>query len=871
VISSTGIKYLVKAALLLCCLLAVSRLRAQNTYLRHFNTTDGLPSNNCFYTLQDTQGYIWIATDAGVSRFDGKLFENFSIDDGLPDNQILQLKEDRHGRIWFLPLNGQLSYFFNGRIYNETNNSALKPLNSNALIVSFFEDSKNRIWLGTSKNMLVMWDGKSVIKYISANEAHPFINTFVHEDAKGKIWAFSNKCIRLFNGHTFVTLSHNSLPLSYKTALNLSDQSMAYLDSTGLKIRSGSQEFLQKRIPVKTLRDNPGFFYLDARTDLWISTANGVLHFDQENRLSSFLPKLSTNHVIKDNKGNMWFSTTNGIYMLPKKNERIYLLNKSNGLTTDAITSIMGDKNNKLWLSLADGNIFHMDPESHEIDQMPLSDNGRPLRYPEVARAPQLYTQYVNSRLLRKRINDSKILPDSSMALATDGYGLLFLKNRKVIRTITQKDGLSDNICKKLFIKGKHLWITTNNGVNRIDLSQPKVHVESFEYTDALLAHDVNDLFIDDRYAYFATNNGLVYFAYQNSIPRNTAPKVLISSISNDKAVLDLNRKSHTLAPSSDNITFTYSAIDFQNRKISYRYRLKTDASWTETRNRKLEFSALSPGTYSFEIAAKSKNSSWSTPTRINFILKKHIWQTTWFLVSFSALLAFVCYKIAVIITRRQKDKEQHKLRLKNKILTLEQRALQAMMNPHFVFNVMNSIQHYINTSNTGAADKILTGFAKLIRKNLDMCTKSYITLAEELEYIELYLSLEKKRFGEKLRYHIRIAPSIDQEETLIPSMILQPYLENAIWHGVMPRELGGSIELCIEEQGEHHILIKITDDGVGIDNSLRAKTEHSPSKGMDLTRERINLLNQIASNPIQLEIKQTGISGTYVSITIPI
>lgn len=869
--NNPAIKYFKRIAFLLCCMIAVSRVQAQNAYLRHFNTANGLPSNNCFYTLQDSQGYIWIATDAGVSRFDGKIFENFSIDDGLPDNQIIQLKEDRQGRIWFLTLNGQLSYFFNGRIYNEANNGSLKPLNSNALIVSFFQDSKGRIWLGTSKNMLVMWDGRKVIKYTSANAAHPFINTFVHEDATGKIWAFSNKCVRLFNGHNFITVSHNSLPLSYKTALNLPDRSMAYLDYTGLRIRSGNRDFLQKKIPEAVLKHNPGFFYLDADTDLWISTANGIFHSGIQNQINTYLSKFSTNHVIKDGKGNMWFSTTNGIYMLPKKNERIYLINKSNGLSSDVITSIIGDKNDKIWLSLADGNIFHMNPENHEIDQMPLSDNGRPLRYPEVTRAPQLYTQYVNSKLLKKRINDSKILADSSMVMATDGYGLLFLKNRKVIRSITQKEGLSDNICKKLFMKGKHLWITTNNGINRIDLSQSKIHVESFEYTDALLAHDVNDLFVDERYAYFATNNGLVYFTYQNSIPRNAAPKVLISSISNDKRMLDMRQKSHILAPSSDNITFTYSAIDFQNRKISYRYRLKSDATWIETRNRRLEFSALSPGRYIFEVAAKSQNSGWSSAARVNFTLKKHFWQSTWFLVSFSALIAFVCYKFAVIVTRRQKDKEQDKLRLKNKILTLEQRALQAMMNPHFVFNVMNSIQHYINTSNTSAADKILTGFARLIRKNLDMCTKSYITLAEELEYIELYLSLEKKRFGDKLQYRIQIDPAIDKEETFIPSMILQPYLENAIWHGVMPRALGGSIELRIEEQGEHHILIKITDDGVGIDNSLRAKTEHAPSKGLNLTRERINLLNQIAANPIQLEIKQTGISGTYVAITIPI
>jgi ligand-binding sensor domain-containing protein len=114
--------------LFLFLLLGISSSRsfAQSVFLQHFSTKNGLPSNNCYYSLQDSKGYIWIATDAGVSRFDGRVFENFSIDDGLPDNQILQLKEDKSGKIWFLALNGQISYFFNGKIYNQSNNELLK-------------------------------------------------------------------------------------------------------------------------------------------------------------------------------------------------------------------------------------------------------------------------------------------------------------------------------------------------------------------------------------------------------------------------------------------------------------------------------------------------------------------------------------------------------------------------------------------------------------------------------------------------------------------------------------------------------------------------------------------------------------------------
>jgi LytS/YehU family sensor histidine kinase len=191
------------------------------------------------------------------------------------------------------------------------------------------------------------------------------------------------------------------------------------------------------------------------------------------------------------------------------------------------------------------------------------------------------------------------------------------------------------------------------------------------------------------------------------------------------------------------------------------------------------------------------------------------------------------------------------------------------MMNPHFVFNVMNSIQHYINTQNTASANKVLTGFARLIRKNLEICTKSYISLEEELEYLNLYLKLEKNRFGDKLHYIFSIDPEIDLGDTFIPSMLLQPYVENAIWHGIMPKETEGQIQINIKMLDSFYLNIEIIDDGIGIENSLKNKKDTHISKGMQLTKERLNLLAQIEAKPIHLNVHQNAINGTTVSISI--
>lgn len=951
----------------------------QNTYIAHFGIKDGLPSNNCYYTLQDSKGYIWVATDAGMSRFNGTSFKNFSVGDGLPDNQVLQVKEDRAGRIWFLSLNGKLSYFYNGRIFNEGNSNLLKLLKFNDIIVSFFEDSKGRIWLGSNKNRLYVWDGKFLIKYVSKNHNKQFIQTFIHEDKAGAIWAISQQATMVFKGSRFYSTSKRIAALSDKTIENLPGHRLVYLDRSGMTVQTDNKKDERFSIPQSFLSETQGYMCA-TDVDLWLSTNNGVYQLKRNGEQKQFLNGIPTSQVIKDSNGNMWFTTSNGIYMLPKEENRMYIVDRSLGLGSDNVRSITRDNKNHFWLGLDNANIDILDDKLSQVEEVQLPDKKRYLNIKQLySKGDLIYfasdngfgrmssnmagneIQYLKERnnaffavkdfsignnnelaiatssgiielpehlkkfefnalkldqgknffrnraysvtydqhgalwfsntdglkqvvngklqslqdknqLLKQRINDIKSFADGTMVLATDGFGLFFIKNDKVIKRITEEDGLADNICKKLFLIENHAWVITNNGVNRVCIDGKHPEIEGFEYTNALLKNDVNDLYIGRDTAYFATSNGLVYFLKKKFDSLTEAPDVLISSITNDKKIIDLDTAGITLDPSANSITFQFGAIDFFNQNIVYRYRLKPDDKWTETKSRRLEFSSLSPGQYRFEVSAKSNNTKWSSPAQINFNLEEHFWESNWFIVIMVVAASFTFYKIAVIITNWQKNQEQKQLLLKHKILILEQRALQAMMNPHFIFNVMNSIQHYINTQDTSSANKILTGFAKLIRKNLEICTKSFISLDEELEYLNLYLVLEKKRFGSKFNYTINIDEDVDREEIYIPSMLLQPYIENAIWHGLMPKEDGGNLRIeMILEKDDPTLLIRIIDDGVGIENSMRTKDGTHVSKGMSLTEERVNLLNQIESSNININIEQNGNSGTIVTINIPI
>jgi LytS/YehU family sensor histidine kinase len=206
---------------------------------------------------------------------------------------------------------------------------------------------------------------------------------------------------------------------------------------------------------------------------------------------------------------------------------------------------------------------------------------------------------------------------------------------------------------------------------------------------------------------------------------------------------------------------------------------------------------------------------------------------------------------------------------------------MNASMNRHFVFNSLNSIQYFINTQDRISANKYLTNFAKLIRKNLDTATVdgNMITLEEELERLELYLSLESMRFKDRFDYEIS-AKGVETDSILIPAMILQPFVENSIIHGILPnQEKKGKISLTVEEENGY-LLLAVEDNGIGVNQSITKKVDMEGdhrSKGMEITSKRIDLIQKISNNDISLvgpyEVynDDRSIKGTRVLLKIPL
>jgi len=209
----------------------------------------------------------------------------------------------------------------------------------------------------------------------------------------------------------------------------------------------------------------------------------------------------------------------------------------------------------------------------------------------------------------------------------------------------------------------------------------------------------------------------------------------------------------------------------------------------------------------------------------------------------------------------------------------IEMRALRAQMNPHFIFNSLNSINKYILKSDHVNASRYLTRFAKLIRLILDNSNSKEVALSDELNALRLYIEMESLRFTSKFEYDIRVAENISTDTLQVPPLIIQPYVENAIWHGLLHKEAGGRLTIGIKMTSENMLQCTIEDNGIGRKraNELKSKSAtNNKSLGMKLTEERIIMLNQYTSlnasiSILDLENDSREATGTKVILTIPV
>jgi ligand-binding sensor domain-containing protein len=481
---------------------------------------------------------------------------------------------------------------------------------------------------------------------------------------------------------------------------------------------------------------------------------------------------------------------------------------------------------------------------------------------------------------LQKRISAIVEANDSIMWIASYDAGIIGLRNGQVVARITHQQGLTSDVCRTLLLNQNVLWVGTDKGLNKVALDSPGYPVIQYTSKDGLGSDMINSIYADGSMIYVGTSAGLSYFD-ESRVTVSEACHLHLLSVFNtgQDRIKDL---AHLRIPYQDkHIRFEFAGISYRSvGSIFYRYRmLGLDTGWQETKESFLEYPTLPSGKYTLQLQAVNKFGTKSALLSVPFVVSTAFWQTPWFYgglaLSFIGLTwLFVSWRIRNV-RRREKEREE----LTQRLAELENTALQAQMNPHFIFNCLNSIQQYIFDLDVLAANRYLTGFARLIRATLNNSSKEFISLSDEIDYLSTYLSLEKGRFKEKMNYTIETDPSVEPEECLIPPMMIQPFAENAMRHGLRHKTgLDGYIHIHIALVGDK-LRVVVEDNGIGRRKAAGYKTsEHIEyqSKGMSLTRDRMRMMSvkyhdSIHIDVIDLEDSAGQASGTRVVMFFPL
>lgn len=455
--------------------------------------------------------------------------------------------------------------------------------------------------------------------------------------------------------------------------------------------------------------------------------------------------------------------------------------------------------------------------------------------------------------------------------IATDLGLFVYEKNRFTIKKTGHTTG--SNYCTGLAEDGLgRIWVSTWDGIFEFDGDRSNY----YNTHDGLPSKTTNCILFDDatNQLFVGTDNGLAVLKKPIFINSSKVHKVFINCSMAGYAESAVNSSS-SLSPDKNNLNFYLSFPYYQGMsEIFYEYRLD-DGPWSSTKNPSIVISDIASGKHQFYARAKINDELVSNgETIFTFTIQRPFYKTWWFWLITVLVFQFIIFIIINYFNKKAKEKKLAVRSQQAEYASLKQQAFTLLMNPHFIFNALNSVQFYVNKQDRQSANKYLSDFATLIRRSFDAAQKSFVTLEEELETIRLYLQLEKMRFTDKFEYSINVSPAAADEDWMLPSMMLQPFLENAVLHGMMPLDEKGM--LTIDVTADNNCLqIIIADNGIGLEKSkaLRSGVKHK-SKGMQLINERLELLSKLGKEPIGLTITAldpgAANPGTKITLTIP-
>ncbi|MEO1053062.1 MAG: two-component regulator propeller domain-containing protein [Bacteroidota bacterium] len=811
-----------------------------------YNRSKGLPSNIVRSITEDRRGRIWFATARGVSVLDQERFTSYDRSDGLTSNRTYSAFCDDKGNLWFGTDNG-ISKYENGRFLAYYNNDGQT---SNA-ITSIFKDTSGGLWFGTSNQGISKMDSERFVHFTETDELGRRVFSLVQATNGNIIFGTSRGGITAFNGSTYGLLR-------------------------------GTRGFTSSS--VQSMRYSPD-------SALWIGTTDdGAYKFDElgfrKYTISDGLRSDDITDFATDSLGQIWMaSADSGIAVLQTILDSADYINSftlEEGLAANEITSLLMDNEGQLWVGTASSGLNRFTPGI--ATDSTLSDL-------------QLFTtkEGLGSNAIRSMILDSL----GRLYIGTAGGGLS-IYDSSGFKTISKSDGLgANNIYSLVFDNDKNLWLGTDRGVDRItlnaDLTVAKVNHygrdEGFKGVEVYRNASLKD---NDGHIWFGTVNGVMRYNPEKDVIVSAIPQIQLTGMKlffdniEDTPYADSTSsrwpipETLTLPYNQNNLSFEFLGVYLRNPEaVRYKWQLEGfNDQWSPPLIQKEAiFSNLPPGSYTFKVLAGNDLGEWSKePATFSFTILQPIWEEWWVRPAGIALIVFIIWMIFYGRFKRVKAKNkiaQEKLMMEKSLIELEQEAARLQMNPHFIFNSLNSIQGFIATNDAFQAKRYLAKFARLMRLILENAREEFIPLQNEIDILDNYLELEKLSTKNKFEYAINVADTIDPESAEIPPMMIQPFVENAIIHGIKKKDGPGKIELNFKEQGEA-IICEIVDNGVGREASGKKRNPNKKHKstGISVTKKRLEQLTVqtgITSGAEIIDLKKDDhATGTKVVITMP-
>ena len=822
-------------------------IAAERAGLMRYNPRTGelkrfeLPNGQIFCLCPDTDAagkpIIWIGTEKGLYRFmpDTETFQSFV--DVLPVPFIVQhiYHSAKTGIVWFCTTEGLIRYNPHNQAI-QTNRLPNVPVPGrvqtvNAFLTDRTNPSGQTVWMAVSYGGLLRWnrrDNTTRLFRYPGRAGGALEAAWLVQDKQNKIWVGGNQW-DIWNDGKIDDLDKNT-----EGVYRFDPKAERFLDTpfsvhhTFFSVPFFSLGLMDRRGRFWLVNHYEGVHVLDPATkrelSLWDKPSHDALMAN-----GNWVMKL-----FEDRQGRIWLGTNQGLYYFDEA-RRQFVVSHRHFSTGDSVLDITQDKAGNLWV--------------------------------------------VGWHLL------AKLSPQGN-----------------VIRQWSEKDGLYDGECRRIAVDAQNrVWIGTYDGLHVLDEAQNTIR--RLTINDGLLSNSTmaglqisvnNDLLVGQAGGWNTLNTQT---ASHETVPNN--PQITDIRINNQEFEQN-GQQPFTLTHDQNAIGFDFSAMNFLNPAYTY-YTYKLDGfddKWVDAgHNHQASYTNLPPGAYTFRVQVDNELSRHQiSQLAVPFTIAPAFYQTGWFKVLVALLvMGLLTYiyrsrlsyqtvkaklELEEVALQRQEAKYNEEVAAYQlKLSETEMAALRSQMNPHFIFNCLNSIQFFTAQNDSEKASDYLTKFSRLIRLVLENSRSEKVTLANELDTLRLYIEMEAMRFPQKLHYRIRVDDWVDVDSIQMPPLLLQPFVENAIWHGLMHKEEGGTVTVQIQQNPENLLHIEITDDGIGRQRAAEFKsksaTKHK-SFGMKLTADRIELINQLYQirtqvNVVDLVDAEGRATGTSVLIEIPV